>query len=149
MKIAIGADHAGFAYKEALKPYLAQLGHEVSDLGATSAVPSDYPDFAGPVAKAVGEGRADRGVLVCGSGVGMAVAANKIAGVRAAVVLDKVSAEMSRRHNDVNVVCFGERLQSIDDIKPLLRLWMDTPFDGGRHLPRIEKIRQLESRSPQ
>lgn len=146
MKIAVGADHAGFPYKEALKGYLGQLGHQVEDAGAASDEMSDYPDFAAAVARSVGEGRAERGVLVCGSGVGMAVAANKVAGVRAAVILDKVSAEMSRRHTDVNVVCFGARLQGIEDVKALLKLWLETPFDGGRHEPRLGKIRRMEGR---
>lgn len=144
MRIALGGDHAGFAYKEALKAHLRELGHDVEDVGAADAQTSDYPDFASSVARAVASGRAERGVLVCGSGIGMAVAANKVAGVRAAVVLDKVSAEMSRRHTDTNVICFGARLQGIDDVKSLLKLWMDTPFDGGRHVPRLEKVGRLE-----
>lgn len=146
MRIAIGADHAGFPYKEQLRPYLAGLGHEVLDLGAASATTCDYPDYAFAVGEAVGSGRAQRGVLICGSGIGMAVAANKIPGSRAAVVLDKVSAEMSRRHNDTNVVCFGARVQTIDDVKSLLKLWLDTPYDGGRHEARLVKIKQVDEK---
>jgi RpiB/LacA/LacB family sugar-phosphate isomerase len=147
MRIAIGGDHAGYEFSAPLRAFLGGLGHQVEDLGAASTEPSDYPDFAAAVARAVSSGRADRGVLVCGSGIGMAVAANKVPGVRAAVVHDKVSAEMSRRHNDVNVACFGARTQSLEDVKALLKMWLEIPFDAGRHVPRIDKVRAIERSS--
>ncbi|MBI2900022.1 MAG: ribose 5-phosphate isomerase B [Planctomycetes bacterium] len=144
MKIAVGADHAGFRIKDELKKRLAALGHSVEDAGTDSEQSVDYPDFAERVGRAIAEGRADRGVLVCGTGIGMSIAANKIAGVRAAVVTDPLTAEMSRRHNDANVFCAGARVLAPEKIAELLDLWLKTPFEGGRHERRVEKIRRLE-----
>ncbi|HXG60445.1 MAG TPA: ribose 5-phosphate isomerase B [Planctomycetota bacterium] len=144
MKIALGADHAGWAAKESLGEFLRARGHEVIDLGPSSGAPCDYPDFAAAVARAVASGRADRGVLVCGTGVGMSIAANKIPGVRAVHVTDEATAEFSRRHNDANVFCAGARLLPADRIAELLARWLETPFEGGRHAGRLEKVRRLE-----
>ncbi len=146
MKLVIGADHAGVAVKEELKKLLRGLGHDVADVGTAGAEPVDYPDFAERVARAVAAGEAERGILVCGTGNGMAIAANKVPGVRAAVVTDVSSAELSRRHNDANVYCAGARLTAPETISTSLKVWLETPFDGGRHARRVEKIRRLEAR---
>jgi ribose 5-phosphate isomerase B len=140
MKIAIGADHAGFRVKEELKARLAALGHEVADVGTASEESVDYPDFARRVAEAVAGKLAERGVLVCGTGIGMSMAANRVGGVRAAVVTDEMTTEMSRRHNDANVFCAGARVLAAEKIARLLELWLATPFDGGRHQRRVEKM---------
>ena len=140
MKIAIGADHAGFSSKEELKKAIAASGHEVADLGTESEASVDYPDFARAVAEAVAGGKADRGVLVCGTGIGMSMTANKVPGIRAAVVTDAYTAEMSRRHNDANVLCMGARVLDPERMKEYLGIFLHTPFDGGRHARRVEKI---------
>jgi ribose 5-phosphate isomerase B len=144
MKIAIGADHAGFELKEKLKQKLAGEGHEVADLGADNSESSDYPDYAQRVAREVGEGRADRGILVCGTGVGMAMAANKIAGVRAAPLWSEEEARLAREHNDSNVATFGARLIGYTSAAELLDVFLKTEFSGGRHARRVAKIAQLE-----
>lgn len=142
MKIAMGADHWGYPVKERLKKLLR--GHRVIDLGPADGEACDYPDYAERVARAVASGEAERGVLVCGSGIGMAIAANKVRGVRAVPVSDRFSAEMSRRHNDANVFCAGARVLTVAKIAALLRLWLKTPFDGGRHARRVGKIAAIE-----
>lgn len=144
MRIAIGCDHRGYEVKTKLIELVTKFGHEVTDAGANSADSCDYPDIAAKVGRMVGEGQVDRGILICGSGIGMCIAANKVAGVRAAPCHDDLSAEMSRRHNDLNVLCLsadmlGERL-----IDRLVDVWLTTPFEGGRHSRRIEKIAELE-----
>jgi ribose 5-phosphate isomerase B len=144
MKIAIGSDHAGFALKEELKPFLAGLGHAVTDVGTAAAASCDYPDYAVAVARSVASGEVERGVLLCGTGIGMSIAANKISGVRAAVLYDRILARISRSHNDVNVACFGARVQTAPDVKDLLTIWLATPFDAGRHAVRLDKIRRIE-----
>jgi ribose 5-phosphate isomerase B len=144
MRIAIGADHRGFLAKGELIELLQKLGHEVADLGAHNAESSDYPDFAAAVGRQVGGGQADRGILVCGSGIGVCIAANKVAGVRAGVCHDLHEAEMSRRHNDLNVLCLSADQLDKTPIEELLSVWFETPFEGGRHARRIEKIRQME-----
>ena len=144
MKIALGADHAGFAIKEAVKAALRIAGHDVNDFGTTGEASCDYPDFAAQVARAVGGGQAERGVLVCGTGIGMGMVANKIAGVRAAVCHDALTVEMSRRHNDANVLCLGARV--VPDAAAqvgLVQSWLATPFDGGRHEGRVAKINRM------
>ncbi len=146
MNIAIGSDHAGFEYKEILKAHLADLGHTVKDLGASGPDASDYPDFAVPVSRAVAAGEAERGILVCGTGIGMSISANKVPGVRAAVLSDPLSTRLSRSHNDVNVACFGSRTQRLEDVKTLLETWLGTAFEGGRHATRLEKVRSLETK---
>jgi len=144
MKIALGSDHAGFQAKEALKVALATAGHVVEDLGTKSTESVDYSDFGLRVARAVSEGAAERGIAICGTGIGMCIAANKVRGIRAAVAHDAFTAEMSRRHNDANVLCLGARLLAEDRIRELSRLWLETPFEGGRHERRIGRISDYE-----
>jgi ribose 5-phosphate isomerase B len=144
MKVAIGSDHAGFQAKEELKVLLRALGHQAEDVGTTGEVSVDYPDYAEKVAKKVAAGEADRGVLVCGTGIGMSIAANKVPGVLAAVVTDEKTAELSRRHNNANVFCAGARILPVVKIAEALKVWLQTPFEEGRHQKRIDKIRGLE-----
>ena len=142
--IAVGADHAGYPLKDDLKAWLAGQGHQVLDFGAHSPDSVDYPDFASHVADAVTSGSAERGVLVCATGTGMAMAANKVPGVRAAVCLDRYMARMSREHNDANVLALGARLTDAARAREILEVWLDTPFAGGRHARRVEKLMALE-----
>lgn len=144
MRIALGADHAGVALKEQLKQRLDQRGVEYTDLGAVGEDSVDYPDFAAAVAREVASGAYDRGVLVCGTGIGMAIAANKVPGVRAAPVVDEHSAVLSREHNDANVLALGARVTGTEMAARLLDLFIDTPFAGGRHQRRIDKIAALD-----
>lgn len=145
MIIALGADHAGFELKQRLFDALSSSGHEVIDHGTNSAEAVDYPDFAVAVARDVVRGVADRGVLICGSGIGMAIAANKIPGVRAAKVDSLEEARLARLHNDANVLCFGARFIDPETAEAALDLWLATEFEGGRHARRVEKISELES----
>ena len=145
MKIAIGSDHRGFETKRRLASLLQQWGHEVLDMGCTSADSSDYPDFAFEVARMIGQGAVERGVLICGTGIGMCIAANKVPGVRAALCHDCITAEMSRRHNNANVLCLSSDLQGAEVIDRMLRIWLDTEFEGGRHARRVDKIVRFES----
>lgn len=144
MRIAIGADHAGFALKEHFKTTLGRLGHDVDDQGTSSDAPVDYPPICASVARAVAAGRADRGIVVGGSGQGEQMAANKIAGVRAALCNDLYTARMSRQHNDANVLAIGARIVAAALADEILALWLATPFDGGRHQRRIEQIGAIE-----
>jgi len=146
MRIAVASDHAGFAAKEALKRHLGTLGHAVEDFGCPGEATCDYPDFVIPAAEAVAAGRCERGFVLGGSGNGEAMAANKVAGIRAAVVTDDFTAEMARRHNDANVASFGARVLREAEILRLAKTFLDTAFDGGRHLPRIGKIAAYEKR---
>src|SRR5258707_1188849 len=138
MRIAIGNDHRGLSLKQQIVPLLKSWGHDVSDEGAQSAESSDYPDYAARVARKVASGEAERGLLLCGSGIGMAIAANKVHGVRATIVCDEKQAEMCRRHNDVNVLCLSED-QAGNQAQQFLKIWLETPFDGGRHARRVDK----------
>ena len=140
MKIAVGCDHAGLDLKPAVLEELRAQGAEVVDCGTTGPESCDYPDFAVEVSRLVADGRADRGVLMCGTGLGMSMVANKFPGVRAAVVADDFAAELSRRHNDANVLCLGGRVIEPGKAAGLLRLWLETPFEGGRHGRRVDKI---------
>ncbi len=142
MKIAVGSDHAGFEYKEAIRKLLESLGHTVTDFGTHSADPVDYPRFIRPVAEAVARGACERGVVLGGSGNGEAITANRVKGVRCAVCWNAESARLARRHNDANVISLGQRMMSLDTALELIRLWLETPFDGGRHLQRIQLIDQ-------
>jgi ribose 5-phosphate isomerase B len=146
MKIAIAADHAGFAHKEKLRKRLAGLGHQVVDFGADSAESCDYPDFAQPVAREVAQGRSERGVLVCSSGIGMAIAANKVAGVRAVSVRSPEEARLTREHNDANVLTLGAQYLDEPRAVELVEAFLYTEFAGGRHARRVAKIAQLERR---
>ncbi len=142
--IAVGSDHAGYALKEQLADELRDLGHEVQDLGVHSNDRVDYPDFGAAVGRAVAGGDAELGLCVCGSGIGIAMAANKIPGVRAATVHDATSARLSRQHNDANVLCLGERLTEPEVASEALRAWLDAEFEGGRHVGRIDKLSALD-----
>ncbi len=144
MKIAIAADHAGFALKEKLRARLAAEGHEVVDFGTGSAESCDYPDFAQPVGRDVAQGRADRGILVCGTGIGMAMAANKIAGIRAAPAQSEDEVRMTREHNDANILTLGAKYLDENRAAGLVHIFLNTEFSGGRHARRVAKIAQLE-----
>lgn len=146
MRIALGADHAGVALKDALKAHLESRGLDVFDAGTHGTASVDYPDYAQQVAHAVRDHQAERGVLVCGSGIGMAIAANKVAGIRAAAIGDITSARLAREHNDLNVLALGARLTSPDVAREILDAFLDTPFAGGRHEQRVAKIHQAEAR---
>ena len=141
--IAVASDHAGFDLKELLKRDLQQAGHDVLDLGTNSAESVDYPDFGKDMAEAIASGRAGRGVLVCGTGIGISIAANKVAGIRAAVVHDETSARLSRQHNDANVLCLGERLLGPAVAVAALDAWLDAEFEGGRHEARVAQLDAL------
>ena len=142
--IAVGSDHAGYALKEQLAGELRDLGHEVLDLGAHSSERVDYPDFGAAVGRAVVGGDAELGLCVCGSGIGIAMAANKVPGVRAATVHDVTSARLTRQHNDANVICLGERLIGPEVASEALRAWLDAEFEGGRHAGRVDKLSGLD-----
>jgi len=145
MKIAIGADHAGFELKNQLGDVLRQTGHDVCDFGTNSAESTDYPDYAVRVAKAVAAGTVERGVLVCGSGVGMSIAANKVRGVRAALGVSIEEVRLTRAHNNLNVLTLGARFTDPVKARELLRAFLETPFeDGGRHARRVAKITHME-----
>jgi ribose 5-phosphate isomerase B len=146
LAIALGADHAGWELKEACKAWLIDHGHQVLDFGTHSPESVDYPDYAAQVAEAVAVTKVDRGVLVCGTGIGMAIAANKVPGVRAAACSDPFTARMSREHNDANVLCLGARLTGRDMAQDILQIWLDTSFAGDRHARRVAKINALEQR---
>lgn len=143
MRIALGSDHAGFALKQAVGEHLAGLGHQVDDLGASSRDSVDYPDYGAAVAKAVAQGRVDRGVLICGSGLGMCMVANRFRGVRAALSASMEHARLGRLHNDANVLCLGERLTSQADALAMVDVFLATEFEGGRHAGRLHKIETL------
>jgi ribose 5-phosphate isomerase B len=144
MKIAIASDHRGYDAKRKLIPMLKQKGHEVEDFGCESAQSCDYPDFAFPAGKSIVEARNDVGILLDGSGIGMSVAANKVKGVRAALVHDEVTARRSREHNHCNVLCLGTDLLSEAQITKIVEIFLETAFADGRHTRRLEKIKQLE-----
>jgi ribose 5-phosphate isomerase B len=145
MKIVVGSDHRGFEAKQRLVESLRRQGHEVLDAGPQGRDSVDYPDFAFDVARTVGEGRAERGILICGTGIGMCIAANKVRNVRAAPCHDAITAEMSRRHNDANILCLSADLLGEDLIERMVRIWLTTEFEGGRHARRVEKINRFES----
>jgi len=140
MKIAIGADHAGFRHKELIKQQLQDLGHEVVDMGTDSEQSVDYPRFIRPVAEAVARGEVERGIVLGGSGNGEAMMANRVRGVRCALCWNKESARLGRQHNDANVISLGQRLVSPDLALEIVRIWLDTPFEGGRHSDRIAML---------
>ena len=145
MKIAIGSDHRGYDVKRRVISVLENLGHEVLDVGPQKRESVDYPDYAFQVALAVSEGRVDRGVLICGTGIGMCIAANKVRGVRAAPCHDSITAEMSRRHNNANVLCLSADLLGEELIDRMVRIWLETEFEQGRHARRVEKITKFEA----
>jgi ribose 5-phosphate isomerase B len=140
MRIAVGADHAGYEYKDRIAEILRGRGHDVLDFGTHDATPVDYPQYGYAVGEAVASGQAERGIVVCGSSLGIAMAANKVPGVRCAPVAEPYSAELARRHNDTNVIAFSERLTGWEMIERMLDIFLETPFDGGRHAHRTEQL---------
>jgi len=144
MKVVIASDHAGYELKEQIKVVLEEKGCTVIDVGTESSVSVDYPDFGIKAATLVGRGEVDRGVLVCGTGIGMSVIANKVKGVRAALISDLYTAIQSRKHLDANILVLGGRVIGKDLAAEITRVWLDTSFEGGRHQKRIEKIEQYE-----
>lgn len=146
MRIAIGADHAGFRLKEHLRGKLAGQGHEVIDFGTSSEESTDYPDYARAVADEVAGGQVERGILVCSSGVGMSIAANKVHGIRAALGVSEEEVRLTRAHNDTNILAIGAKFTEQNLADQLVDVFLSTGFDGGRHARRIEKIKQLENR---
>src|SRR5688572_8013021 len=144
MRIALASDHAGYTEKERLKAVLTDLGVEFEDLGTASEESVDYPDYARKVAEQVADGRVEQGLLVCGSGTGMAITANKVPGVRAAVAWSEEIARLARQHNNANVLAIGARTTPPDDIPKIVRAWFATGFEGGRHAARVEKINEVE-----
>ena len=148
MKIAVGSDHRGFQVKNKILGQIAELGHEAVDFGPASAESIDYPDIGAKVAQAVSSAQLDRGILICGTGIGMCIVANKFPGVRAASCHDDVTAEMSRRHNDANVLCLSADLLGERLVTRMVEIWLTTEFEGGRHARRLEKITQYEHPQP-
>lgn len=147
MKIAIGADHAGYRLKDEIVPLIESLGHEIVDVGCNCEQSVDYPDYALPVCEMVAEGKADRGILICGTGIGMSIAANKYPGIRCALVHDHFSAQATREHNDTNVLAMGERIIGPGVAMDIVRIWLETPFsEGERHIGRVNKVMQLEKK---
>ena len=144
MKIAIGSDHAGFPLKKELAAYLRKKGHTVKDVGVFNTRRSDYPDYAQKAAQCILSGEYERGILSCGSGVGMCISANKIHGIRAVVCTEPYSAVMSRRHNDTNVLCLGSRVVGIELAQMIVDQWLAAEYEGGRHQKRVDKMKRLE-----
>jgi len=146
LKIAIGSDHRGFTAKEKIKGMLKAMSHEVLDFGTDSDVSCDYPDIAYPTCAAIIQGEADYGILLCGTGIGVDICANKVAGIRAALCHDEVTAEMSRRHNKANVLCLPADLIGDEIMRRIVDVWLKTEFEGGRHERRINKIKEYEKK---
>ncbi len=147
MRVAVGSDHRGFEVKQRILLLLSKWQHEAQDYGTNSKDSADYPDFALSVADAVSRGTADRGILICGTGIGMCIAANKVAGIRAAPCHDVITAEMSRRHNDANVLCLSADLLGEELIERMLQIWLTTEFEEGRHARRVNKIKDYEQQA--
>lgn len=146
MRILFASDHAGFNTKELLMEDIEKLGHDVSDLGTFSEESVDYVDFGFSAAEAVSTGKYDRGILICGSGIGMSIAANKVKGIRAALACNVEMARLSREHNDANILCMGSRINHYQNIFEMTKIWLETDFTGGRHSRRVEKIKALEDK---
>jgi len=146
MKILLGSDHAGFALKEDLRKYLKEGGAEVEDLGVESEAPADYPDIGSAVAEKISRGEYERGILICGSGIGMSIVANRFSGVRAALCHDLYTARVSREHNDANVLVLGGRLIGKGLAREILKVWLESEFQGGNHQRRLDKIKSIERR---
>ena len=144
MRVVIGSDHAGFDLKETIKALLGRMGVLCEDVGAWSAASSDYPDYAAAAARLVLDGRADRGILVCGTGIGMVIAANKIPGIRAALAWNVATARLARAHNDAHILTLGGRTTPAADVEPIVRAFLATEYEGGRHDGRLAKVARLE-----
>lgn len=145
MKIAIASDHGGYDYKQELIPYIESLGHQVLDLGCHGPASVDYPDYGILCAQAVARGEADRGVVICGTGIGISISANKVPGIRCALCTDPVMARLTREHNDANMLAMGGRIIGIELAKGIVQVFLSTEFSGGRHKTRIDKIAQYET----
>ena len=148
MKVALASDHAGFQLKETVKEYLASQKHEFDDFGTHSEESVDYPDYGFPATEAVARGECDLGILVCGSGIGMSMLANRVSGIRAALCTSVQMAEFSRTHNDANVLVLGERITDKEMALKIVKVWLSTPFEGGRHQRRLDKIAAYEKVQP-
>jgi len=144
MRISIACDHGGYTLKQALIPYLKELGHEVADFGCHSEESIDYPDYAFPAAEAVASGECERGGVICTTGIGVSICANKVRGIRCALCTDLFSADMTRRHNNTNMLALGQGTTSPELAKEIVSIWLDTAFEGERHQRRIDKISQYE-----
>ncbi len=144
MRIAVASDHGGYLFKEELITYLQKLGHVVGDFGCEGETSCDYPDYGIPAARSVSEGNNDRAILICTNGIGMCMLANKIPGIRAALVYSEKTAEKTRQHHDSNVLCLGGKEFSFDDLKKFVYIWLNTGFEGGRHERRVNKINDLD-----
>jgi len=140
----IASDHGGLELKEAIKAFLAERKISVSDLGTMNSDSVDYPDFASKVARAITHGEAEKGILICGTGIGMSIAANKFPGVRAALITDEFTARMSKEHNNANIIVMGGRVLSPEQASAMVSVWLDAAFEGGRHQRRLEKISEIE-----
>ncbi len=146
MYIAIGSDHAGFEFKEEIKDYLKKLDYKVTDFGTFSKESCDYPDIGLEVAEAVSNGQFNRGILFCNSGIGMSIVANKVPNIRAALCFNKEMAKLSVAHNKANILCLGQGMHNLGEIKQIVKIWLEANFDGGRHLRRVNKIKKLEQK---
>ncbi|MCR5611751.1 MAG: ribose 5-phosphate isomerase B [Clostridiales bacterium] len=146
MKIAVCSDHGGYELKTKIIAYLGELGHSVMDFGCYSDKSVDYPDFAFPMAKAVATHVFERGIAICGTGIGVSICCNKVKGIRCALCGDVLSAELTRKHNDSNILAMGGRIIGVETAKAITKVWLDTPFDGGRHEGRINKITEFENK---
>jgi RpiB/LacA/LacB family sugar-phosphate isomerase len=144
MKVVIGCDHAGYDYKARVVEELRTLGHEVIDVGTNGTASVDYPDFGIAAGQAVASGQAERGIVICGTGIGISISANKVKGIRCALCHDHFTAQMTRLHNDANIVAFGSRVIGIEVALDIIRTFLSTPFEGGRHVNRLDKIRAFE-----
>ncbi len=144
MKIAIGSDHGGFQLKETVKAYLTEKGYDIEDLGCFSGESVDYPDFALKVAEKVASGEFEKGILMCGTGIGISISANKVRGIRAALCHDHLTAFLAARHNNANILCMGGRTTGPETAKDIVDAWLNTPFEGGRHNRRLAKITEME-----
>jgi len=145
MRLALGCDHRGLKLKQAIMGLLTELGYDYHDFGCYDTEPVDYPDIARSVAEAVASGKFDQGILICSSGIGMSIAANKVRGIRAALCCNTVSAQRARQHNDANILCLGEDTIEQSSATDIVKVYLSTTFEGGRHLRRLEKIRNLET----
>lgn len=146
MKIALGADHRGFEFKEKVKKYLKEKGHTITDFGTDSKENVDYPDFGFKVSEAVAKREFDRGILFCWTGIGMCIVANKVKGIRAASCLTKEAAQITRAHNDSNVLCISSKFTPEEQLLEIVDTWLEAEFEGGRHIPRVEKIKEYEGK---
>lgn len=144
MKIAVASDHAGFKFKLELLELLKKLCHEIQDYGCDTTESCDYPDFGIPAARSVTQGKNDRAILICTNGIGMCMLANKIPGIRAALVYNRKTAEITRKHHDSNVLCLGAQEFPFSELKEFVRIWLSTAFEGGRHMRRISKVMKLD-----